>query len=118
MLKVISEDLKKKTSTLEILVKELDFEFWPFLRGPIECSILSVDLETIDYNTNLMRFHCRFVDKHDSQYKATSKILVNKYLFDNIEKLNSDNLKFIYNEEIGYNELVEKSVGEFVLDQL
>lgn len=118
MWKVISEDLKKKTSTLENLVKELDIEIWPFLHGPRDCSILSVDLETIDYKTNLMRFHFRFVDKHDSNYKSTSHFLVNKSLFDNVEKLNSDSLKFIYNEEIGWNELVEKNVGEFVLDQL
>lgn len=118
MLQVISEDLKKKTSTLENLVKELDIGMWRFLRAPIECSILSVDLETVDYKTNLMRFYFIFVDKHDSNYKSSSHFLVNKFLFDNVEKLNSDMVKFIYNEEIGYNELVERDVGEFVLDQL
>ena len=118
MLQVLSEDLKKKTSILETLVKELDIEMWPIFRGPINCSILSVDLEIIDYKQNLISFHFRFVDKHDSQFKASSKFLVNKYLFDNIEKFNSDSLKFTYNKEIGYNELVEKNVGEIVLDQI
>lgn len=96
----------------------MDIKIWPFNRGPIKGSILSLDLETIDYKTNLIRFNFRFVDKHDSQFKSSSKFLVNKYLFDNVEKLNSDSLKFIYNKEIGYNELVEKNVGEIVLDQL
>ena len=118
MLQVISADLKKKTSTLENLVKELDIEMWPFNHGPIKCSILSVDLETIDYKTNLIRFHFRYVDKHDSQFKSMSHFLVNKYLFDNVEKLNYDNLKFIYNEEIGFNELVEKDAGELVLENI
>ena len=118
MLQVLSEDLKRKTSTLENLVKELDIEIWPFLQGPRDCSILSVDLETIDYKTNLMRFHFRFVDKHDSNYKSMSHFLVNKYLFDNVEKLKSDSLNFVYNKDIGYNELVEKDVGELVLESV
>ena len=118
MLQVISEDLKKKTSTLENLVKELDIEIWPFNRGPIKCSILSVDLETIYYKTNLIRFHFRFVDKHDSQFRSMSHFLVNKYLLDNVEELKSDSLKFVYNKEFGFNELVEKDVGELVLDNV
>lgn len=119
MLQVISEDLKKKTSTLENLVKELDIEMWPFNRGPIKCSILSVDLDTVYYKkTNLIRFHLIFVDKHDRQFKSESKFLVNKYLFDKVEELNSDSLKFIFNEKIGYNELVEKDVGELVLESV
>lgn len=119
MLQVISEDLKKKTSTLENLVKELDIEMWPFNRGPIKCSILSVDLDTVYYKkTNLIRFHFIFVDKHDRQFKSESKFLVNKYLFDKVEKLDSDSLKFVYNKEIGFNELVEKDAGELVLENI
>lgn len=47
MLRAISEDLKKKTSTLENLVKELDIEMWLFNCWPIKCSILSVNFDIL-----------------------------------------------------------------------
>ena len=119
MLRAISEDLKKKTSTLENLVKELDIGMLPFNRGLIKCSILSVDLDTVYYKkTNLIRFNFIYVDKHDRQFKSESKFLVNKYLFDKVEKLNADSLKFVYNKELGFNELIEKDAGELVLENI
>lgn len=63
-------------------------------------------------------FHFRFVGKHDSQFTSSSKFLVNKSLFDNVEKLNSTSLKFVFNKELGFNELVEKDTGELVLESV